>query len=400
MSFEALSERLSALQETNAQLRQYVERLANLKFQPGSIPLNNDEGNVVDELASEIQQTIREQDEDFELLQEEVYDIAAGRPGSEVASRKAALDGTVKRAIQELQACQTDFRKAQLKAKRNIEAARKEERILLAQSYAKPRTSNSSSPIPGQPSQPQRRRQQERALNKDEKTVNAATDVTMALRRTHEMMASELSRSQFAHETLVESTAALAQLGETYSTLDTMLSTSKNLIGTLLRSQKSDTWYLETAFYVLLVTIAWLIYRRFLYGPLWWFVWFPVRIFYRSLIGVLSGIGIIGGTAVSSVGPSAGGASILQNSATVEMPKASVVQEIPPAVEVGNSDNTEPHGDTMVEEVGRIIEESQEADQAKGETVEPVETEANPKKRMWEEDKEQTKKNQIVRDEL
>lgn len=46
-----------------------------------------------------------------------------------------------------------------------------------------------------------------------------------------------------------------------------MLKKSRDLLGTLLRSQKSDTWYLETAFYILLATLAWLLFRRILYGP-------------------------------------------------------------------------------------------------------------------------------------
>jgi len=46
-----------------------------------------------------------------------------------------------------------------------------------------------------------------------------------------------------------------------------VLKKSRDLLGTLLRSQKSDTWYLETAFYILIATLAWLIFRRILYGP-------------------------------------------------------------------------------------------------------------------------------------
>jgi len=70
MSFQTLSERLTALQESNAQLKELIERLATIKFQPGSIPLYNEEGNVITELTSEIQQTLKDQDEDLELLQE------------------------------------------------------------------------------------------------------------------------------------------------------------------------------------------------------------------------------------------------------------------------------------------------------------------------------------------
>ena len=170
-----------------------------------------------------------------------------------------------------------------LTARDNLNAAKRAEYLLLVNSAFDPKpSSNASSPAPGQ----RRRDKRTTQLTQEEREVNASSSVTLALRRTHEVMASELSRSQFAHDTLKESTAALAKLGETYSIMDTMLSSSRNLLGTLLKSQKSDTWYLETAFYVLSATIAWLVFRRLLYEPLWWFLWFPLKIFFRSLIGV------------------------------------------------------------------------------------------------------------------
>ena len=66
-------------------------------------------------------------------------------------------------------------------------------------------------------------------------------------------------------------------MSDSYSTLDSILATSKSLVGSLLHSQKSDTWYLETAFYLCATTLAWLVFRRIFYGPLWWLVWLPVK---------------------------------------------------------------------------------------------------------------------------
>jgi protein transport protein SEC20 len=102
MSFESLSERLTVLQESNAQLKDLIDRLATINFQPGSIPLDNDDGNVATELTAEIHQTLKDQEEDFDLLQEEVYDIDSGKPGSELQNRKNKLDQGVKRGIKEL----------------------------------------------------------------------------------------------------------------------------------------------------------------------------------------------------------------------------------------------------------------------------------------------------------
>lgn len=98
MSFDGLQERLAALQETTAQLKELIDRLADLKFQPGSVPLGTeDEDNVVTELSSEISQILREADEDLELLQEEVTDLRSGRPGSEQEHIKNRLKDGVKR---------------------------------------------------------------------------------------------------------------------------------------------------------------------------------------------------------------------------------------------------------------------------------------------------------------
>lgn len=102
MSFQTLSERLTTLQESNAQLKDLIDRLANLNFQPGSIPLDDEDGNVMTELTSEIQQTIKEQEEDFELLLEEVYELDGGRPGSELEGQRSGLEEAVKRSMRAL----------------------------------------------------------------------------------------------------------------------------------------------------------------------------------------------------------------------------------------------------------------------------------------------------------
>lgn len=103
MSFQIISERLKTLQESNAQLNELIERLATINFQPGSVPLGGDEdGNVLQELASEIHQTIRDQDEDFELLKEEVEELDEGKRGSEMEQQKAEIKSAVMRSVREL----------------------------------------------------------------------------------------------------------------------------------------------------------------------------------------------------------------------------------------------------------------------------------------------------------
>jgi protein transport protein SEC20 len=102
MSLQALQERLTALQTTTKQVEELIHRLANIKFQPGSIPLDDEDGDVSAELSSEIHQTLKEQAEDLELLDQEVQDLPSGRPGSDRERDKAELSSRVTRAGQEL----------------------------------------------------------------------------------------------------------------------------------------------------------------------------------------------------------------------------------------------------------------------------------------------------------
>jgi protein transport protein SEC20 len=123
VSFETLQERLAALQETTAQLQGLIERLATIKFQPGSVPLpmaslsmsssisslgsgaedaQDEDANVATELSGEISQILREEEEELELLKEEIIDLRAGRPGSEGEHRKARLREGVQRLEGEL----------------------------------------------------------------------------------------------------------------------------------------------------------------------------------------------------------------------------------------------------------------------------------------------------------
>lgn len=196
-------------------------------------------------------------------------------------------------------------------------------------------------------------------MSKEDRLVSASHDVTQTLRQTHDLMASELSRSEFAHRTLKESTQALAELSDSYSTLDSLLTASRDLLGTLFRSQKTDTWYLETSFYLLLATIAWLVFRRWFYGPLWWLVWLPLKLIFRGAIGVSSSVARSGGGGSQGVelgSDPLGTQSVLQ--------QARMNNEGAPTMQVGPqatpSATPSQQGGSVAEEVGRIIDQSQE----------------------------------------
>lgn len=199
------------------------------------------------------------------------------------------------------------FRKAQLQAKRNADLALEQERaahISSLQAAATALTTTNASTETSQPTDTRTSSELRTALfanrrpnsrntkqsTQEDMILSATSDLTSSLRRTHALLTSELSRSRFAHETLEVSNAQLAELNSRYTSLDDLLSKSRSLLGTLVRSQKSDTWYLQTTLYILAATIAWLVFRKLLYGPMWWFVYLPFKLWYSMSWWVMSSI--------------------------------------------------------------------------------------------------------------
>jgi protein transport protein SEC20 len=78
---QTLTTRLTALSESNKATDQLIQRLAKLDFQPGSQPLNTEEGDVRLELSAEIHETLKGIEEELEVLKQEVEDIV-GTTGS------------------------------------------------------------------------------------------------------------------------------------------------------------------------------------------------------------------------------------------------------------------------------------------------------------------------------
>lgn len=74
MTTQALNARLTPLFESLKQTQQLITRLSKFPAQPGTSPSNPDEGDARLELSAEIHQSLKEQEEDFELLRQEVED--------------------------------------------------------------------------------------------------------------------------------------------------------------------------------------------------------------------------------------------------------------------------------------------------------------------------------------
>ena len=87
MNAHASEARLTTLFESLKQIQQLITRLSKLPAQPGSSPANPDEGDARIELSAEIHQRLKEQEEEFELIRQEIEDqtttsswSSAGRP--------------------------------------------------------------------------------------------------------------------------------------------------------------------------------------------------------------------------------------------------------------------------------------------------------------------------------
>ena len=419
-----LSQQLSQLSDSLKATNTLINRLAKLSIQPGSEPLEG-EGSVRVELAQDIHESLKQLEEDLELLQQEAEDLASTanahrRRDSEKDRDKARLNAQVARLSEDLRSSRSHFRRAQLSAKKASEAAKQKERELVFASLQNPPppdqiTNGSSDTATPDLFAGRRKLGQQKQLTKEELEVDASSNVTTALRRTHDLLSTELSRSRFAQETFDQSTAALAELGEHYTNLDTILSNSRNLLGTLLRSQKSDTWYLETAFYLLLATLCWLVFRRILLGPfirlplflLNWFIWKPLYLF-LTVTGILTTSPASPSRSLSStrtsliVQPSAKGGPPRYSNMADHMPKGGIPAGGGGAgAKVGKDPTLE---GKMSEEIGKMAEESAKQDRepagnekdlprrADGTLLEHRgDVPANPKKKMFEADVEDAK---------
>lgn len=182
-----------------------------------------------------------------------------------------------------------------------------------------------------------------------------------------------------------QSTAAISSLSESYNSLDTLLASSRNLANSLLRSQKSDTWYLETAFYILVGTITWLVFRRILYGPLWWLVWLPLKLVLKTIATASAAVGLSrrSGELSSISGQDASVA--FQGTATAisggTVPTQNAAWE--------DHSSTESEKDRLIDKIGRMVHGENKHEEAStgdisDETQQQGEIPRNTKKRMYE----------------
>ena len=160
-----------------------------------------------------------------------------------------------------------------------------------------------------------------------------------------------------------QSTAALTTLNESYSTLGTLLTSSRSLISTLVSSQKSDTWYLETAFYLLVGTIIWLVFRR-----IFWIPYKAILLMLRVTITAFTALlGVVTSSSgsIGSAGRQASTSLIVKPSAQGRgMPRFADGMAAP-SIAVGGGGGGAKRGsgeeDSMVNRIAKMVDDSHQA---------------------------------------
>lgn len=398
MSSITLSQRLNSLSDTYKSTLALIQELQ--KFPTATSPLSDDLDEQRLELANSCHQSLKDAEESLELLRQEVDDYDPGRARNRRVSGSNAREEehernatTVSRLSEDIRSARGQFRRAQLQSKRHLDNRRQKEREQL---FANRRGGGANGTTGA--GMPAARKNQEK-LTQDEMATNAAEDVTRALRRTHATLVGNLQQSAFAQQTLEESQEQLQTLAQRYQGTTDILQKSRGLVKTLMTSQKSDTWYLQTSVYILLVTIAWLVFRRLLYGPLWWLCWVPIKFTYWVVSLVFGGIiGAAGGGKIKN-----GTLSMVGTKTGLDVPKNTPGMQYNyhamPAKGAGwggrgtPEEKDMPPSPEMVEEMKQMIKD---ADEGIVVVQDDTEQPRNPKKRMMELEKEQA----MMRDEL
>ncbi|KEF59302.1 uncharacterized protein A1O9_04146 [Exophiala aquamarina CBS 119918] len=306
----SLSQRLQALADALKETLGVIQELKTFSAGDG----NTDERRL--ELATDIHERLREHEDTLEILGQEVQDdniptkkrnIPSSRPDRENEHERNA-DHLV-RLQEDLKSARANFRRAQLQAKRESENLKRQNRELLF-------TGRKDSADQGN----LRRTGKHEKLTQDEIALRSADDVTQALRRIHNQLEGELAQSQFAQQTLNESQDAMAGLSESYTGTTDLLKSSRGLVSQLVRSSKSDSWYLRSAWWMLILTIAWLFYRRILYGPSLLLIYYPFRMLWFTL-------GSIGTIILGNSSTELGNRGPLKPSLSVSMPAIGIPRQ-------------------------------------------------------------------------
>jgi hypothetical protein len=136
------------------------------------------------------------------------------------------------------------------------------------------------------------------------------------------------------------------------------------------------------------VTCSWLVFRRILYGPLWWLVWLPLKLLWKFSITTLGILGVFTSGEVKNL-------TDIQINQTESIMSAGINREQHiPIEEPANQDpNYGTHATSAegseIEKVGKIAEqggEKEERYRGDGTKLVDSDTPRNPKKRVLNEE--------------
>lgn len=156
------------------------------------------------------------------------------------------------------------FRRAVVQSRKNLDLA---ERQALETQIEKTRLGTVAET---QPTSTSRTRRDENSSNA---VLQASSDVTAELRRTHALMSEELSKSALSRELLAESSTTLAKLGQEYSTFGIVLNGSKRLLKELERADRADQVWIGGSFIFFILVSAYVVYKRVLARPVKAVLW-------------------------------------------------------------------------------------------------------------------------------
>ncbi|GAA6014255.1 hypothetical protein JCM11491_005016 [Sporobolomyces phaffii] len=197
-----------------------------------------------DQLTREVRQELARSRRDLDELRLDVDDLDRAR------DRDNAL-WHVDQLQLLLDQCTKLYRSAVVHAKRVIDSSQhylNREELLLA-----PARTGSDSPAPGGPPPPP---------SGEDALMAATSDVTEGLRRTLQLLQSEVDRSQVSNELLEQQTETMASTTAQYSTLSSLLSASKHLVTSLERADVLDRLVLFGAFSFFVAVCSYIFKKR------------------------------------------------------------------------------------------------------------------------------------------
>ncbi len=156
-------------------------------------------------------------------LKRQVTDLKFAVDEAETDAERREIQSLATSASQQLEEIRQAVRKSLLAARRSISNARTEEAragLQLAADSAKERTGG---------------RAGANGSSGEDKLMTASQDVTDALRRTVELMSSELEKSAMSSQLLEESSQTISSLSFQYGSLTTLMTNSAKMIKTMER---------------------------------------------------------------------------------------------------------------------------------------------------------------------